>query len=176
VVNRRWPTTSQYPRTTTGVKKAITLDRVRWPRWRGTDARPCALKAGGTLCEQRGASPQGPAHLVFHPPHVSLLSPIDPLACTPKLYLNWHSFTIIVCVRQHTGIFASPVFSERIHDLKILSPPVNLRPTSSLATSFCAFNDYYLCPVCLTQLFRRLINAGIQLTAMPPHSYLLALQ
>jgi len=47
-----------------------------------------------------------------------------------KLSLHWASLHH-VHVRQHTGILASLVYSERIHDLKFLLP-VNVQPPRPL--------------------------------------------
>jgi hypothetical protein len=64
---------------------------------------------------------QGLAHLVLLPPCVSLLSPIDPLACTPKLSLHWAWLLLpFTCVPIHRHLL---VFSERIHNPELLSFP-----------------------------------------------------
>ncbi len=48
-----------------------------------------------------------------------------------KLSLHWASLHHYVHVRQYTGILASPVYSERIHDLKFLLP-VNVQSPQPL--------------------------------------------
>jgi hypothetical protein len=68
-----------------------------------------------------------------------------------------------------------PFSSERIHDLKFSTPPSQL--PARLNVTPCTNVYYQLIYVlyALTQLLRRLINAGDQLDATPP-SYLFALQ
>jgi len=79
-------------------------------RWEGTDARPRSFGGLRHLAPTRALWCFAPRFGSSCISRLTLLfTPIDPPACTPKLYLHWASLHFHVCVRQHTGIFVSPV-------------------------------------------------------------------
>jgi len=114
---------------------------VRRLRWQGTDARPCTfggLRRPAPFVSSVVLRLEGSAHLVFHSPHVSLLSPIDPLACTPELSLHWAwPSPTSMCAPTHRHLrfsrFPRNAFTTSTY---FLPPPSQLKPTPSIATSF----------------------------------------